>query len=149
MSAPLSGASDSFVVTQPGSLHSASSRPALRLCARSSPPGSPLHSGNRISSLRRIVMPGRVAFETTPAPCFPLAELVSNAAPPGQITRERPALVSRSCSRARGRQVVLEQTEEGFQMSLTRSRTRTPRALAIRANVSTVTLYSARSMFPM
>ena len=34
-------------------------------------------------------MPGRVKFATSPAPRPPLAALVANPTPPGQITRER------------------------------------------------------------
>jgi hypothetical protein len=33
-------------------------------------------------------MPGRVKYETSTAPRLPLADLVSNLTPPGQISRE-------------------------------------------------------------
>jgi hypothetical protein len=36
---------------------------------------------------------GRVSFAPSPAPCLPLAGLVSNPTPPGQISRERTLLV--------------------------------------------------------
>jgi hypothetical protein len=40
------------------------------------------------------IMPGRVKFATSTAPLPPLADLVSNPTPPGQISRERASLVN-------------------------------------------------------
>src|SRR5664280_1466175 len=42
---------------------------------------------------------GRVKFATSTAPRPPLAELVSNPTPPGQITRERASLIAERLSR--------------------------------------------------
>jgi hypothetical protein len=39
-------------------------------------------------------MTGRVKFATSTAPRPPLADLVSNSTPPGQITRERASFVN-------------------------------------------------------
>jgi len=39
------------------------------------------------------LMPGRVAFATSTAPRLPLAELVSNPTPPGQILHVRVSLI--------------------------------------------------------
>jgi hypothetical protein len=44
-------------------------------------------------------MTGRVKFATSTAPCSPLADLVSNPTPPGQLTREQAASVSLSLRR--------------------------------------------------
>src|ERR1019366_3171090 len=66
---------------------------------RSTPPRLPLHSGSQISSLRRTIKPGSVEFATSTAPRSPLADLVSNPTPPGQITRDRASSVGERLGR--------------------------------------------------
>jgi hypothetical protein len=72
----------------------------LRAPLRSPKPS--LHSDSQVPSLRRNVMTGRVKFATSTAPRPPLADLVSNSTPPGQITRERASLVNGQLGREIG-----------------------------------------------